>query len=130
MKKIAIPTLNGNLSSHFGGSEYFSVFDIDENKIVGESILPTPEHTPGAYPKYLADYGVTDVILGGVGQQAIVIFNQNKINVYTGAPAILPKELVEQFIAGTLVVGDNSCDSDHHDHEHGDHHHGHGRHHA
>jgi len=129
MKKIAIPTLNGNLSSHFGGSEYFSVFEIDNNKILNESILPTPEHTPGAYPKYLADYGVTDVILGGVGQQAIVIFNQNNINVYTGAPAIIPKDLVLQFLEGTLVVGDNSCDSDHHDHQHGEgQHHGHGRH--
>ncbi len=128
MKKIAIPTLNGNLSPHFGGSEYFSIFDVVDKKIVGESILPTPEHEPGAYPKYLADAGVTDVILGGVGQQAIVIFNQNKINVFTGAPAILPKDLVLQFANGTLKVGDNSCDSDEHDHDHGEGHHGHGRH--
>ena len=129
MKKIAIPTLNGKLSSHFGGSEYFSVFDTENTQITGESILPTPEHTPGAYPKFLADSGVTDVILGGVGQAAITIFNQNGINVFTGAPAILPKDLVQQFIDGNLAVGDNSCDGDHHgqgNHDgghHGHHHH-------
>jgi len=48
--------------------------------------------------------------------------------VFTGAPSILPKDLVQQFTDGTLTVGDNSCDSDHHNHEHGDGHHGHGRH--
>ena len=127
MKKIAIPTLSGKLSSHFGGSEYFSVFDVDNNAIVGESLLPTPEHTPGAYPKFLADYGVTDVILGGVGQQAIAIFNQNKINVYTGAPSIVPKDLVQQFVDGTLQVGANSCHSDEHGHGEG-HEEGHGHH--
>ncbi|MBN2669556.1 MAG: ATPase [Bacteroidales bacterium] len=127
MRKIAIPTLNGHLSAHFGGSEYFSIFDINESSITSEALLPTPEHTPGAYPKYLADHGVTDVILGGVGQRAVEIFNENGINVYTGAPAINPKDLVLQFIAGTLIVGENSCDSDH-DHDH-HHEHGHGHHH-
>ncbi len=129
MKRIAIPTLNGKLSSHFGGSEYFSVYDIDDNKILSEKLWPVPEHTPGAYPRYLAEQQVTDVILGGVGQQAIVLFQQNNINVITGAPSVDPKSLVLQLIEGNLLAGDNSCDSDHHGHEHtGEHHHGHGHH--
>ena len=129
MKIIAIPTINGELSSHFGGSEYFSVFETEGGKIINELILPTPEHNPGAYPKYLADNKVTDVILGGVGQRAIDIFTHHKITVHTGVAVNKTRILAEELLKNTLKVSDNSCDSEHHEHGEHDgegHHHGHG----
>jgi len=56
---------------------------------------------------------------------AIDIFNQFGINVYTGAPSILPQTLVEQLLDNTLVVKDNACDGGHHDHGHAHEHHHH-----
>jgi len=109
MRRIAVPTLNGNLSSHFGGSEYFTVFSIENNNVVKEEILPTPEHTTGSYPNFLAQQGITDIIVGGIGGKAIDIFNQNNITVYAGANVKLPKELAEDLINGQLVVTGNSC---------------------
>jgi len=125
---VAIPSLNGVLSSHFGGAEFFVLFEVSEDKkILNEFILPTPEHIEGSYPQFLAQNKVTDIIVGGVGGKAIDIFNQFGINVYTGAPSILPKTLVEQLLDNTLAVTDNTCDGGHHDHghAHGEHHHHH-----
>lgn len=109
MRKIAVPTANGHLSPHFGGSEYFSIFNIENNKIVSEEILPTPEHLTGSYPNFLAEQKITDIIVGGIGGKAIEIFNKFSINVFSGANAKLPKEVTEDLLAGTLALSGNSC---------------------
>jgi predicted Fe-Mo cluster-binding NifX family protein len=109
MKRIAVPTLNGKLSAHFGGSEYFTVFNVENNTILSEEILPTPEHTTGSYPNFLAEQKVTDIIVGGVGGKAITIFNNNNITVYAGANIKLPRELAEDLIADKLVITGNAC---------------------
>jgi predicted Fe-Mo cluster-binding NifX family protein len=67
-------------------------------------------HQPGLYPKWIAQHGVTDVIAGGMGQQAITLFNQQNINVFVGAPVKEPKLLVEDFLTGQLLLNANYCD--------------------
>jgi predicted Fe-Mo cluster-binding NifX family protein len=109
MKKVGVPTANGLLSPHFGGSEYFSVFNIENNKIISEEILPTPEHTTGSFPNFLAQQNITDIVVGGIGGKAIEIFNSFNINVYVGADVKLPKIIAEEFISGSLVLTGNSC---------------------
>ncbi len=109
MKRVAVPTANGLLSPHFGGSEYFSIFNIENNKIVSEEILPTPEHLTGSYPNFLAEQNITDIIVGGIGGKAIEIFNKFNINVYAGANVLLPKQVTEQLLEGTLALTGNSC---------------------
>ncbi len=127
MKKIAIPTANGLLSPHFGGSEFFTIFYIDDNEIKSEEILPTPEHTTGSYPNFLGQQEVTDIIVGGIGGKAIEIFNSYGINVYTGSEIMEPKKVVEAFIKGELTLTGNSCNHEgegpeSHNHSHGHHH--------
>jgi len=110
MKKIALPVANGILCPHFGHSEQFHVFDVEGTKITNETILPPPPHEPGILPRWLSEKNVTDVIAGGMGQRAITLFNQQRINVYVGAPSKKPKELVEDFLNGTLETSINLCD--------------------
>jgi len=54
--------------------------------------------------------GVTDVIAGGMGQRAIGLFNQQKINVFVGAPIKSPKELASDLLTDSLETGANYCD--------------------
>lgn len=110
MTKIAIPVVEGKLNNHFGHTQEFFVYEVEKDKIINEDALTPPPHEPGVYPKWLADMGVTDVIAGGMGQRAILLFNQNKINVFVGVPVKSPKELVEDYLSGTLETSDNSCD--------------------
>jgi predicted Fe-Mo cluster-binding NifX family protein len=127
MKKVGVPTANGLLSPHFGGSEYFSVFNIENNKIISEEILPTPEHTTGSFPNFLAQQNITDIVVGGIGGKAIEIFNSFNINVYVGADVKLPKIIAEEFISGSLVLTGNSCnhEGDGPESHGGEHHHHH-----
>jgi len=108
-RKIAVPTLNGKLSGHFGGCEFFTVIEIEDNKIVKESILSTPEHTTGAYPKFLASSGVTDIIVGGIGGKAIDIFKANGISVYKAQGIKTPAEHAKDLTSETLETTSNSC---------------------
>jgi predicted Fe-Mo cluster-binding NifX family protein len=109
MTKIAIPVANRQLNGHFGHTQQFYIFNIENNSIVKEEKLTPPPHEPGLYPKWLAEMGVTNVIAAGMGQKAIALFNQNKISVFVGVPIKDPKELVLEFINGTLETKDNTC---------------------
>lgn len=110
MGKIAIPAVNGQLNAHFGHTNQFYVYTVNSTAIVSEEILIPPKHEPGVFPAWLAGLGVTDVISGGMGERAISMFHQSKINVFLGVQVKSPKELVLDFIQGTLETSGNVCD--------------------
>lgn len=97
-KKVAIPLENGVLSDRFGQASLFSVFDIEGDLIVNQEILSPPEHEPGILPKWLIEMGITDIIAGGMGQQAIQHFLNNNITVFVGVDQKSPMQLVEDFL--------------------------------
>jgi predicted Fe-Mo cluster-binding NifX family protein len=111
MKQIvAIPTSNNYLSQHFGHCEKFAIFQIEDNKITEETYLTPPPHEPGVLPAWLASKGVTHIIAGGMGQKAIVLFNQQNIYVFTGVEEKPARTLAEEFINNKLQTGMNACD--------------------
>ncbi len=110
MTKIAIPVIDGQLNNHFGQTNQFYIYEIEENTLKDIKKIKPPPHEPGVYPEWLAKMGVTDVITGGMGRRAIALFNQNKINVFVGVPIKAPKELVMDFIEGILETSDNVCE--------------------
>ena len=109
-RKIAIPLENGILCSHFGHCQQFAIIDAENNLISGEILVTPPPHEPGLLPGWLAEKGVTDVIAGGMGQRAIDLFNQKKINVFVGAPVKNQSELANDLLNNTLAAGANYCD--------------------
>ena len=113
-KRIAIPMENGVLCAHFGHCQTFAIVNVEKSSITEIREIVPPEHVPGLYPKWVAQFGVTDVIAGGMGQQAIMLFNDQNINAFVGAPMKPAKELVEEFIAGRLTLTANYCNHDDH----------------
>ena len=116
--RIAIPVAGSVLSSHFGQSEKFAIFDIDTetSTITGRSDLAPPHHAPGAFPSWLSDHKVTLVIAGGMGDRARSLFTAKDIQVVLGAAPGDPETTVQDFLAGRLVAGENACDHDAHPH--------------
>jgi len=110
--KIAIPTVEGKLCMHFGHCEKFAVLDVSEGdkNIVSEEFLTPPPHEPGVLPKWLSEQGVNCIIAGGMGGRAQDIFAANNIKVVTGANSEEPREVVENYLNGTLETGPNACD--------------------
>ncbi len=115
-KKFAIPMENGVLCAHFGHCQEFAIIEVRNSEIIVINEIEPPEHIPGLYPKWVANYGVTDVIAGGIGQKAIGLFNDFKINVYAGGPAKTSKEIVNDFINNKLDLSANYCNHDDNDH--------------
>ena len=111
--KIAVPTENELLSSHFGHCEKFYVATLDDNNIIKEELLAPPPHEDGSFPNWLAKQGVNAVITGGLGQRAIHIFNQLGIDVYTGAEVKKPSILIQELVSGTLKTTGEYCSGGH-----------------
>jgi predicted Fe-Mo cluster-binding NifX family protein len=115
MKKIiAIPLENGMLCAHFGHCQTFAIVNVENNSITDLKEVVPPEHVPGLYPKWIAQFGVSDVIAGGMGQKAIMLFNEQNINAFVGAPVKSARELVTDFLADKLSLSANYCNHNEH----------------
>lgn len=115
--KIAIPTVEGVLSAHFGRCEQFAIVEIDpeSKKIIKYEMLTPPAHEPGVLPTWLSQMGCTTIIAGGMGGRAIGMFEQSGIEVVIGTPNGKPEEIVMAYLNDELVTTGNLCDeSDRH----------------
>lgn len=103
--------IDGSLiCEHFGHAHYFKFYNLENQRILNEELTKAPVHKPGLLPNWLVDKKITDVIVAGIGHHAIEIFNQNKINVFVGVPVKGAKDLVNDYIEGTLETNGNLCD--------------------
>lgn len=101
MKKVALPLVNKKLSPHFEKCSAFIIFSVDDkNRIKSE--LEHSHLQPGLFPYWLAQRGVTDVIVRRVAEDTICKFDQFKINVFVGVKSAEPQELIKEFLSGTL----------------------------
>lgn len=110
--RVAIPVADGSLANHFGHCESFALLDIEPKKhqLLGRQDVTAPPHEPGLLPRWLAGHGVEMIIAGGMGQRAQDLFAKSGITVYIGAPVATPEILVQNFMTGSLSLGDNCCD--------------------
>ncbi|HQE80767.1 MAG TPA: iron-sulfur cluster carrier protein MrpORP [Syntrophorhabdaceae bacterium] len=109
--RFAVPTYQGKLCAHFGHCEAFAIIDTDNNgNIIKEVFENPPPHEPGVLPKWLSEKGVNCVIAGGMGSRAQQLFAQQGVKVVTGAQGEYPRDVVEQYLKGTLQIGANTCD--------------------
>ena len=113
--KIAIPTNGGKLCQHFGHCEVFTFIEVDDEtkKITDKSEMTPPEHVPGIMPPWVAQQGATLVLAGGMGGHAQALFAQQGIKVLAGCPSEAPEKIVNDYLNGTLVQGENGCDHSH-----------------
>ena len=108
--RIAIPMADGVLCMHFGHCSTFALVNVEENKVTTTSEVVPPPHQPGLLPPWLAEQGVTMVIAGGMGSRAQTLFCQSGIEVVTGASGKDAREIVENYLGGTLKTVENACD--------------------
>jgi len=119
LMRIAIPTAEGNLCNHFGHCEEFAFIDVNEKTkaVISKTTMKPPRHEPGVIPRWVSEQGATLVLAGGMGGQAIHLFNQAGVKVLTGCPAMEPDKLVEAYCNGTLRTGGNACGHDDGEHK-------------
>ncbi len=116
------------LSSHFGHSESFCLYELNQGEMIPIDQIENPGHRPGFLPVFLSDLGVKTIVAGGMGASAQRLFQNQGIEVIIGHQGLV-EDLVEKFAKGELISTEEVCEGHHddhhhhHDHEDGHHHH-------
>ncbi len=116
--KIAVTHENGLIFQHFGHTEQFKVYTVDDGRIVDSAIVDTNGQGHGALASLLKNIGADVLICGGIGGGAQMALADADVKLYGGISGSCD-EAVEALLAGKLGYDPNVRCS-HHDHEHGD----------
>ena len=115
--RIAVTYANGNIFQHFGHTEQFKLYDIEDGKIVNSEIVDTNGSGHGALAVFLIANGVDALICGGIGGGAQMALRQAGIRLYGGVSGSAD-DAAQAFADGALDF-DPNAKCDHHGHEHG-----------
>ena len=114
--KIAVTYENGEIFQHFGHTEQFKVYDVQEGKIVKTEAVDTNGSGHGALAEMLSALNVDVLICGGIGNGAQMALAQSGIKLFGGVSGSAD-DAVAAYLSGTLSYDpDSKCD--HHDHHH------------
>lgn len=114
--KIAVTYDNGNVFQHFGRTENFKVYDVEDGRVVSSEVMNSNGVGHEALAWLLKDNAIDVLICGGMGQGAQDALAEAGIEVCAGAEGNTD-EAVAAYLAGELVNTGVNCD--HHGHEHG-----------
>ena len=113
--RIAVTYENGQIYQHFGHTEQFKVYDVEDGKVVSSAVVPTNGSGHGALADLLAQMNVNALICGGIGGGARTALAEAGVILYGGCAGDAD-QAVEDLIAGRLTYDPNVVCSHHHDH--------------
>ena len=113
--KIAATYDNGNIFQHFGKTEFFKVYEVEDNKVVSSEVIGSNGTGHGALAGLLAEQGISVLICGGIGGGAQSALAEAGIELCSGAQGDA-EAAVEAYLKGELVSTGVNCD---HHHEEG-----------
>ena len=113
--KIAITYENGEVFQHFGHTENFKVYTIEDDKILSSEIISSNGTGHESLAGMLKGLGIETLICGGIGGGAKVALAQEEITVYPGVSGNAD-DAVKAFLNGTLNYNPNTLCSHHHEH--------------
>ena len=123
--RIAVTYENGQIFQHFGRTEQFKVYDVQEGRIIASEIVGSNGIGHGALAGLLADKAVEVLICGCLGGGALNALTNAGITVVAGAEGDAD-QAVESYLRGELVSSGANCDHHHHGEGHECGHHGEG----
>lgn len=115
--KIAVTYENGEIFQHFGRTEQFKFYTVEDGKITGEQVVGTDGNGHGALAGFLQNAGVDTLICGGIGGGAQEALREAGIKLYGGVSG-KADQAAAALLDGTLGYNPE-VQCDHHGHEHG-----------
>lgn len=124
--KIAVTYDNGNIFQHFGRTEFFKVYEIEDNKVVSSEVIGSNGVGHGALAGLLSEQSVDVLICGGIGGGAQAALAEAGVELCSGAEGDAD-QAVDAYLKGELISTGANCDHHHHEDGHscGDHEEGH-----
>ena len=111
--KIAVTYDNGEIFQHFGKTESFKVYEVEDNKVISSEVIGSNGTGHGALAGLLAEQGVDVLICGGIGGGAQTALTEAGIELCAGAQGNTD-QAVESYLKGELVSSGVNCDHHHH----------------
>ena len=122
--KIAVTYDNGKIFQHFGRTEQFKVYEVEDNKVVSSEVIGSNGVGHGALAGLLSDRSVDVLICGGIGGGAQAALAEAGVELCAGAQGDAD-QAVEAYLKGELVSTGANCDHHGEGHPCGDHEEGH-----
>ena len=113
--KIAVTYDNGNIFQHFGKTEFFKVYEVEDGKVISSEVIGSNGTGHGALAGLLAEQGIDVLICGGIGGGAQAALEEAGVELCAGAQGEAD-QAVEAYLKGELVSTGANCD---HHHEEG-----------
>ena len=83
--KIAVTYENGKVFQHFGKTESFKIYEVEDNQIVSSEVISSNGSGHGALAGLLAEQGIDVLICGGIGGGAQAALADAGIELCAGA---------------------------------------------
>lgn len=116
--RIAVTYENGEIFQHFGHTEQFKLYDVEDGRIVQEQIVETNGSGHGALAGFLQAAQADVLICGGIGMGAQMALSDVGIRLYAGVQGSAD-QAARALVEGALQYDPNArCD--HHEHHGGD----------
>ena len=124
--KIAVTYDNGNIFQHFGRTESFKIYEVEDNKVISSEVIGSNGVGHGALAGLLSGQSVDVLICGGIGGGAQAALQEAGVELCAGAEGDAD-QAVEAYLKGELISTGANCDHHHHEDGHscGDHEEGH-----
>ncbi len=107
MKRVAIPVVSGKLSKYFAQCNHYEIFEIDGLDIKRDEIrVPSAKEIDMLLP-WVSSQSITDVITYKVDKRILELFTNYKINLYVGIKIDSPREIIQDYLNGTLKSDKN-----------------------
>ena len=82
--KIAVTYENGQVFQHFGHTERFKLYEVEDGAVTASQVVDTAGSGHGALAGFLRERGVQTLICGGIGGGARTALAQAEIQLYPG----------------------------------------------
>ena len=112
--RVAVTYENGEIFQHFGHTEQFKVYDIQDGKVVSSKVVDTNGSGHGALAGVLNALNVDALICGGIGGGAQMALAEAGIRLYGGGSG--SADAAAQALAEGKLTFNPNVHCDHHDH--------------
>ena len=122
--RVAVSVYDSNgldsvVSPHFGRCPYYVLVDLDGQEVKQVKAVTNPNygrHAPGTVPAFIQEQGADVMLAGGMGRQAIALFQQYGIRAASGAMGSV-RHALERHLAEELQGAEPRSRSLGYDHE-------------
>ncbi len=122
--RIAVTYDNGEIFQHFGHSEEFKIYEVEDGQVVDSQVISSNGQGHGALAQVLSEHNIDALICGGIGGGAMNALSDAGIEVCAGVSGDAD-EAVEYFLQGELESTGVNCDHHGEGHSCGNHEEGH-----